>query len=104
MTTQTKFTPIGVSVNITNCTTSGASVALTKNASANRGELQHVFNSTDVEVFVAFGGSGVTTTTETGFPLAVGGSFVFELGPDATHMAADVASNATGDIIASPGL
>lgn len=84
------FTPVGTTKNITAGTTTG-SVALPVVTDASRAV--RVYNAGAVISFVNFGASDVTAALTTSIPIVPGGTFIFEVGQKATHMAAITASS-----------
>lgn len=94
---------LGDTVSQASLTTSGANLALTKITDTNIAEIQRVFNETDQTIFIEFvTGSGSTTTTTTGHPIDAGDTADFFVRATDTHVAMDVASNATGSIYFTP--
>lgn len=80
-------------------TTSSANVALPSGVPARQ---LRIFNNAGAVAFVAFGGSGITASTSTSVPIAVGAVEVLSIPSEANYVAAILASG-TGSIYFTVG-
>jgi len=85
-------------VNIS-ATTSSASVALPSGIPSRS---LRIFNNAGAVAFIAFGGSSITAATSTSVPIAVGAVEVLSIPPEATYVAAILASG-TGTVYFTVG-